>query len=149
MFTVFPIPGIDVDLRVVQSGSMYPTIRTGSLIAIQPIESPEVGEIITYQRSSRQTPITHRIIDTLIENGQIQYITKGDNNEFQDMEPVTKEMVLGRVSLVVPFIGYGINFARTPIGFTLLIIVPAALVVFDELKKIIQVLRNRNTKLDT
>ncbi len=146
LLTIFPVPGTDFDLRVVQSGSMEPAIRMGSLVLIRPTESPKINDIITYRRPNQQTPVTHRIIDIQVENDQTQYITKGDANEVRDMEPVTEEMIMGRVTLTVPLIGYGINFGRTPIGFALLIIVPAVLIGLDEIKKIIQVLRDRQPK---
>lgn len=136
LLTVFPIPGTDYDLRVVQSGSMEPALKTGSLIFIRPVEEPKVTDIITYRRPNQKTPITHRVIEVETENDQTRYITKGDANQVRDMEPVTEEMILGQVTFTLPWIGHGIELARSRIGFTLLIIVPALLIGLDEIKKI-------------
>jgi len=36
----------------------------------------------------------------------------------------------------VPYFGYVVAFARKPIGFLLILIVPALAIIFDEIKKI-------------
>ncbi len=148
LLTIFPIPGTNFDLRVVQSGSMEPAIKMGSVVFIRPTDSIESGDIITYRRPGQDTPTTHRVIKISTENSQTLYTTKGDANEVRDMESVTENMILGQVSLTVPYVGHGINSARTPVGFALLIIVPALLIGFDEIKKIVQTLQKRQTNSD-
>ena len=52
-----------------------------------------------------------------------------------------KENVIGKVILTIPFIGYIGYFVRTPIGFILLIILPASLIIILEIRNIIKELR--------
>ncbi len=137
------VPGLDLDLLVVKSGSMEPAIRTGSLVLIDQAGSYEVGDIVTYQRNNYATPVTHRIIEKSDDDqGEPIYITKGDANETRDIEPVPKSMILGQVRFSVPFLGYVVGFARTWYGFVLLIIIPALVIGFDEIRKLRKEVKN-------
>ncbi|MDF2936954.1 MAG: signal peptidase [Paenibacillaceae bacterium] len=86
-------------LKVVLSGSMEPGIRTGSLIAVKPqqdMNGLKAGQIITFRQSSNgsEIRITHRIMEALEQaDGQTLYMTKGDNNQNPDSEPVTPDQV--------------------------------------------------------
>lgn len=139
-FTVLPIPG-GLDARVVQSGSMEPAISTGSLIFIRSAEQYSEGDIITFRRNDRETPTTHRVIKVREEDGETFFVTKGDANTSQDMEEVSESAVLGSVRLTVPFVGYVIDFARQPIGFLLIVIIPAVAIGTDEVRKILREIR--------
>jgi len=57
---------------------------------------------------------------------------------------VKKENVIGRAILTIPYVGYLGYFVRTPIGFTLLIIIPAILLIIMEIRNIIKELRKQN-----
>lgn len=144
--TVFPFPGLNMDARVVQSGSMEPAIPTGSVIFIKSSDSYKEGDIITFHRRGRETPTTHRIVEVHDDDndGSI-FLTKGDANPIKDIEPVTEDSILGLVSFHIPFLGYVINFAREPIGLFLLVIVPAAIIATDEIRKIVQEIKKRST----
>lgn len=145
LLTVFPIPGIDLDSRMVQSGSMEPAIPTGSVVFIRSAEEYRKGDIITYRKNEQETPTTHRIVEVTNENG-VSYTTKGDANPVQDMNEVKEREVLGSVRFHLPFLGYAINFAREPLGFLLLIMVPVVLIGVDEIKKIIRELKKDKDK---
>ncbi len=140
LLTAFPIPGIDLDARVVQSGSMEPAIRTGSVIFILPAKEYGVDDIITYRMEERETPTTHRIVDIDEETGS--FITKGDANTANDISTVKEENILGSVRFHIPFLGFVIHFARQPLGFFLLVILPAIVIGADEVRKIAREIRN-------
>ncbi|MEM2111921.1 MAG: hypothetical protein QXX08_08610 [Candidatus Bathyarchaeia archaeon] len=55
-----------------------------------------------------------------------------------------KENIIGKVILVIPLIGYIGYFVRTPIGFTMLIIVPASLIIILEIKNIATTLKKHS-----
>ena len=65
-------------------------------------------------------------------------MTKGDGNEYQDAGHIYVEEINGRVIFYLPFIGKLLDLAKTPWGFALLIVIPALLVIVDEVKKIRQ-----------
>ena len=59
------------------------------------------------------------------------------------LREVQKKDVLGKVLLDVPFAGYAVEFAKKPIGFALIIIIPALVIISDEIIKIIKELKNK------
>ncbi len=78
--------------------SMYPSIKPGSLIIIEPlrIKGPPVpGEIIAIQRESGL--IVHRLIRINWKEGIPLYIARGDSNAYPDI-PVKLSMIAGRVT---------------------------------------------------
>ncbi|OHA20515.1 MAG: signal peptidase I [Candidatus Taylorbacteria bacterium RIFCSPHIGHO2_01_FULL_51_15] len=134
--TLLPIPG-NFQVKVVKSGSMEPTIHTGSLVVIKPQASYAEGDIITFGKDTKtEVPTTHRIVASRAEGGVLIFATKGDANEEQDSKEVRQGEVIGKVLLDVPFAGYLIDFARKPLGFALLIGIPALAVIGDEIVKI-------------
>lgn len=122
----------------VQSGSMEPAIKTGSLVFTLPKDEYKKGDIVTYRRGGDTTTVTHRIISesTDPDIGITTYITQGDANDAPDVQPVFKQNIVGRVVLNVPFIGYPIAFAQTQLGFMLMVVVPATLIIYTELMSI-------------
>lgn len=75
---------------VVRSGSMEPTIETGSMILTKRVEAGAigVGDVVTVQRPDR-TRVTHRVIG-LERRGEAAELTlKGDANDDPDPLPVT------------------------------------------------------------
>ena len=132
----FPITG-NYKIYIVESGSMAPTIPTGSLIAVKPATQYKVGDVITFgPLSARAVPTTHRIQDIGVQDGRPVYVTKGDANNAPDAQETLEKDIAGKVVLRLPYAGYLVATAKTPIGFIILIVFPALLVVFDEIKKI-------------
>jgi signal peptidase len=130
--SMLPIPG-NIQVKIVKSGSMEPTISTGSVVVVKPAASYAVGDIITFgPDTSAEIPTTHRIL--AIEGNTI--FTKGDANEEADPQPTSVREVIGKVVLAVPKAGYVLDFARQPLGFTLMIGIPAGIIILDELLRI-------------
>ncbi|SFA99672.1 signal peptidase, endoplasmic reticulum-type [Lentibacillus halodurans] len=135
MVISFRASGGEADLfgyqfKSVLSGSMEPEIQTGSIISIElggDMTRFEEGDVITY-RTQDHMLITHRVVQEM-EDGQ-QYMTKGDNNEEADSEPVLAQNVVGKYTgFTVPYVGYVMNFANTPQGAALLLILPGLFLV--------------------
>jgi signal peptidase I len=77
--------------------SMYPCIKPGSLILIEPLNIkglPQPGEIVAIKRESGL--IVHRLIKTINKSGAICYIARGDSNAYAD-NPVKIEKIAGRI----------------------------------------------------
>ncbi|NBD73970.1 signal peptidase I [Patescibacteria group bacterium] len=135
------------ELKIVRSGSMEPAIMTGSLIAIRPAESYQVGDVITFGRDTQtHIPTTHRIIEVRGEGASATYLTQGDANDNPDGSAVARDEVIGAVAYTLPKAGYVLDFARQPLGFWLLIVVPAAAVILDELLTIWEQVRSRTRR---
>jgi len=126
-------------LFVIQSGSMEPSIETASLILSVPRENYTKGEVISFNSKGRV--VTHRIARVDVKNGTPMYFTKGDANEDLDAGLVYSEDIVGSVMLVVPKVGYAVDQAKTPKGFILLVIIPATIIIYEELRKILSELR--------
>lgn len=146
IISIFPITG-NYKVMIVQSGSMEPTIKTGSIVIVKPAPSYGVGEVITFGPTPKgKIPTTHRIVAETTRNGMAAYTTKGDSNDTADLKEVLQKDVLGKVYLSVPFVGYALAAAKEPVGFLVLIVVPALLILFDEGKKIfIEIKKMRST----
>lgn len=125
------------EVKVVQSGSMEPAIMTGGIVVVAPTNAYNVGDVITFGSDTRSSvPITHRVIEKTYEGRSATYLTKGDANEEADSAAVAHSAVIGEVVFTVPYVGYVIDFARTPLGFALLVGIPALLIILDEFANI-------------
>ena len=77
--------------------SMYPSIKPGSLILIEPIKLkglPKPGEIIAIKRENGL--VVHRLVRSVVNNGVTSYIARGDSNAYAD-NPVNIGKIAGRV----------------------------------------------------
>jgi signal peptidase I len=144
LFVAPPIPGVPaIEVKIVQSGSMEPSIMTGGIVVLSPASAYQTGDVITFTDTTASIPTTHRIVETYVERGETWFVTKGDANESLDASPVAASAVLGKVFFTVPFVGFVLDFARQPIGFALLIVLPALLIILGEMDKIVREIRGR------
>ena len=93
-------------MYTVISGSMEPAIPTGSLVYIKDMEPANVedGDVIAfYGGHDSNAIITHRVVKNRVVMGE--FITKGDANEKEDMNPIPYDNFLGRVELSIPIVG--------------------------------------------
>ena len=95
-------------LSSIASDSMYPALKRGDGIIIQKLNDEEksnlqVGDIIAFYDGD--AIVTHRIVR--IDNGkELQFITKGDNNNTKDITKQKKDDIIGIVKIRIPLIGY-------------------------------------------
>ena len=92
------------------SGSMSPTFNRGDAVVINKLNTREKGElkkgdIIQFVSGTKY--VVHRIVDVTNDSyGNKMFITKGDHNNANDADKVALEDVKGKVSFVIPLIGY-------------------------------------------
>lgn len=135
-FIVYAVPSLvggDASY-VVLTGSMEPAISPNDAVVVGDVATADiaVGDVITYTRAGLEVPVTHRVVDVVeIESGTA-FRTMGDANEDPDLQLVPADNVAGEVVLVVPYIGYVVEFVGTPVGFAALVVVPIALLVASE-----------------
>jgi len=99
------------------SGSMEPEIPTGSLVFIKEAEASEIEKedvIAFYGGSSSSAIITHRVVENRVVMGE--FITKGDANKANDMNPVDYDDFIGKVVWSVPFLGTVAQLLASGIG---------------------------------
>ena len=103
----------------VVSGSMEPEIPVGSLVLAKAKEPADiiVGDIIVFRRAG--SVVTHRVVEKKMEDEQ--FITKGDANEINDLQPVSFRELLGTVRHHYAYLGTLFGFFSTLFGKALLI----------------------------
>lgn len=87
----------------VVSGSMEPEIPVGSLVYVESAPAKDIleGDVIAFQ--SGDSVITHRVMRN--RNIEGEFVTKGDANETEDLNPVPHENLIGRVKYHFPMAG--------------------------------------------
>jgi signal peptidase I len=143
-------------LKTVLSGSMEPTFKTGSIIAVKPAENTmnlKKSDIITFLQPD-QTIVTHRIVEVIKNGDQTMYQTKGDNNKDVDSQPVLAQNVMGKYSnFTIPYLGYFIDFAKSSKGTAMLLIIPGVLLLIYSAFTILKALKeldrgNKNQEVE-
>lgn len=117
---------------MVLSGSMESAIHKGDLIFTKIIdpETLKINDVIAF-RDAAGTITTHRIIDIVSENGENQFITKGDNNNSQDKHLVSLEDVEGLYVGRIPGIGSLMSSLSEPTTIIILVLGVTAIFVIS------------------
>lgn len=144
-FVVYAVPAVvgAEHSFVVLTASMTPAIAPGDVVIVDERDPNAIaeGDVITFVRGDNEVPVTHRVIGVTATAGETAFETQGDANEGPDASLVPAENVLGVVAITIPYLGYVIQFADSPIGFALLVVVPFGLLVISEIWSFVQ---NRN-----
>lgn len=131
-----PLPTIKS--YIVLSGSMEPEIPTGSVVFVKKENYYITGDIVTFSPKGNKTEVvTHRIVNVerdSVYNGNTKFQTKGDANKTPDNWEINEKNVSGRVIFSLPYLGYIASVAKDPKGFIALVIIPATIIVYEELK---------------
>ncbi|MGL4952493.1 MAG: signal peptidase I [Culicoidibacterales bacterium] len=115
------------------SGSMEPTIPTGSLIISYKGDTSalNVDDIIVFQPGEQR--VMHRIVGIEESKTAPQFITRGDANNTNDGNPVQAEDVLGKVIMFIPFIGGAIDWMQSHLLFVAIGV--GCIIIFENSKK--------------
>ena len=121
-----------IPIAIVSGNSMYPTLQNGDLVIFAPASGviPN-GTIIIYAQQGINDKffswltgriIIHRIVGVYESNSSdnYYYITKGDNNLFNDSLPVFQKQILGVPVFVIPKLGLLFLFFGSPYGLFVL-----------------------------
>jgi len=138
---------LDHQIYIVQSNSMSPTFKTGSLLIIKKVDVTAIREndIITFRRNRDNVATTHRVMSILNDEG-LQFVTRGDANNVDDPLPVSAEDVSGIVVASLPYIGYFIGFIRTKQGLLVCIIIPALILMIFQVLKLLKEEKKKERK---
>lgn len=127
----------------VTSGSMEPSIKTGTLIFVKETQPEElkVGDIITFKDSAEKTITTHRITEVIKENKDLKFKTKGDANESEDTGLIPSYAILGKVAdFKIAYLGTIFLFLKTSQGilvaFGLTIVIATIVELLTKRKKV-------------
>jgi signal peptidase I len=117
----------------VLSGSMTPTVPVGAVILVKQVDTATLtpGDIITFQVAPGvREYITHRIVRLEAGDGTPTFITKGDANNHEDLDPVPAAAVRGEVWFDVPLVGYAADWFHGLRGVALLALLAGVLLLF-------------------
>ncbi len=115
---------------VVRSGSMAPTIPTGSIAFYRRVAAAEVkvGDVIVFSKPGDPNErVTHRVYEIAHDGTGPYFLTKGDANGAPDdwhVPAVGKGWV---EAFHVPVAGYVLYDLQSTLGRLLLLVIPAAL----------------------
>ena len=96
------------------SGSMEPELSIGDLVVVKAIQAEELqnGDIVTYYPTDNEgTTVTHRVVSTMLRDGQVVIETKGDAVEQSD-PLIYGEAVIGVVVFHIPLLGAAIAWIQ-------------------------------------
>lgn len=81
----------------IQTGSMEPTIKTGSYVLVRPAEEIKTGQVVLFDQVGYPVPILHRVV--AINAGGENLTTRGDANGTDDAS-IDRSQVRGVVANV-------------------------------------------------
>jgi signal peptidase len=97
----------------VLTNSMAPKYPPGTFLVVKPAAFGELksGDIVTFQLESGKPAVeTHRIVGFgTSQTGEKTLITRGDNNDINDPNPVREPQVRGKLFYAVPYAGFVAN----------------------------------------
>lgn len=144
-----------MSMYTIVSPSMHPIIKVYDVVVnvkVKNAEDIQVGDIITYISESPDSEgmrITHRVISIIeTEDGNIEYITQGDNNSTADTLSVSFEKVIGKEIMIIPMLGRLQFLIANKKSWLLLLLIPILIYIFKDSKKLIELfgLRRRVDK---
>lgn len=112
----------------VRSGSMEPTIGTGSMVVLTKVDGSQLqpGDIITFKNPDDESVlVTHRIVEIETTDQGRVFVTKGDANADVDAWRVPASGTGWKYKFNVPVIGYVFGYLGTPQARLGLLVVPA------------------------
>ncbi len=120
-------------VAIVEGNSMYPTLQNGDMVLFKAVNTQNIpnGTIIVFVQSDTGVSsldgllkpiIIHRVVGSFMQaDGTVYYMTKGDNNNFNDPSAVEANHVLGVPAQVIPKVGFLLLFFSSPQGLVALI----------------------------
>ena len=99
----------------IATGSMVPYFNAGDVVILQKIKPEDVKlyDVVEYKTTTKN--IVHRVVEIDKKQDGLYFITKGDHNPSNDLNPVFQDKIVAKVIFVVPIIGYPavwLNFSK-------------------------------------
>ena len=115
------------------SGSMESEIYAGDLAIVKEVDTEELkkGDVIAFRQDD--IVITHRIENIVMEDGRKRFVTKGDNNNTEDIMPVYEDMIEGKYLFKISKLGNVAMFIQTPLGIVVVLAIPILLLVLIQI----------------
>ena len=137
-------------LYMIVSPSMEPNINVYDVVLdkkVNNINKLKVGDVITFKSNSiisNGLVVTHRINKIENNNGEIYFITKGDNNQNPDSGKVNNENIYGKVIMKIPQLGRLTTFLSNRGVWLIVIVLPSLAIIIYDIFKLIQLIKLKN-----
>lgn len=118
---------------IVLTDSMYPKIKSGDLIMVKSAdpESVQVGDVIAFfdPAGNGTSVVTHRVVQVVNEGG-LQFQTKGDANNTEDPSLVPAANLVGKwTGMDIRGAGNVAMFLQTTPGLIVCVAIPAIILI--------------------
>lgn len=133
---------------IVLSGSMETEIYPGDIAVVKDVDTSTLKQNDVIAFKSGDIVITHRIVKIINEDGQVKFITKGDNNNTEDSERVLPENVEGLYKFKIGKLGNLAMFVQTPTGMICSLSVPFLLLVILNMRESYRTSKELNRQLE-
>ncbi|MBA2719382.1 MAG: signal peptidase I [Chloroflexi bacterium] len=110
-------PLLGREVYVIRGASMSPAIALGSAIIAtrMPPERIVPGDVVTF-RGTNGVVVTHRVVETIVEEGERFFRTKGDANATEDPFLVPEGALIGVMEATLPMVGFVMAMMAQPSG---------------------------------
>ncbi len=115
IFSMLHLSFFGYRLYKVGSGSMEPYLKVNNYILVKEVKDYKVNDVITFK--SDNSYVTHRIVK--IKKDKIT--TKGDANNKED-KPISKDKVIGKVTVRFVILGFILSLFSNPIIWVLILL---------------------------
>lgn len=151
---------IDMRAYIVESGSMAPEMPKGSIVyeSWRDPRGYEVGDVVLFRPDNSEIEddlVIHRITDIREGNYTNYFQTQGDANPEPDPGWTPGYNIIGERTFWIPYLGYYIMFTSSRPVLYLIILLPAALIIRNQLENLLDAIeeekekKNRNSKSDS
>ena len=136
---------------IVLTDSMYPEIASGDLIICSTAEAEDikVNDVISFfdPAGNGTSIVTHRVIEIVEADGELQFRTRGDNNNAEDKELVPADSLVGVYKTKIVGVGHVAMFMQSTTGLIVCVVCPIVLLVgYDFVRRRMY---EKNKKADT
>jgi signal peptidase I len=105
-------------VMIEMSDSMKPEMSAGDAVLTEriPARDAQPGDVITFTDPSRDgRTVTHRVVSKREKGDRLAFHTKGDANGKGERWTIAADGTAGRVRVVVPDVGYVLDWFRQPL----------------------------------
>lgn len=115
----------------IQTDSMSPFVEAGDLVLdkkVDDISTLQKGDVITFWTiiEGERVLNTHRIKEVVNADNYTYFITKGDNNKYEDPMTVHQSEIVGKYWGKISGLGTVLDFLQTSKGFFCIVVLPVA-----------------------
>ena len=152
LVVIFILLMIGYKPAVVLTPSMTPSIMPGDLIVYKAVDADkiEIGDVITFWPSAdsqdeQDLSVTHRVKEIRDDgDGTYTFITHGDANGEEAIETVPEERIIGKVCIVIPWVGQLFLFIKNNL-FVVIFGIISIILVYYLVSMIVKSNKNKNT----